>query len=67
MALGKHTRTAKGRLRRERNDATAGTLRKGYPEFAKVRADAELGNIKTKLGLPSDAGINAVRKALRRK
>ncbi len=65
MALGKHTRTEKGRLRRERNDSTAGTLRQDYPEFAKVRADAELGNIKKKLGLPPDAGIDKVRKALR--
>lgn len=65
MALGKHTRTGKGTFRRERSDSTAGELRKDYPEFAKVRADAQLGNIKKSLDLPPDAGINKVRKALR--
>jgi hypothetical protein len=65
MPLDKHTRTEKGTLRRERSDSTAGTLRKDYPEFANVRADAQLGNIKKNLGLPPDAGINKVRKALR--
>lgn len=65
MVLGKHTRTEKGSLRRERSDSTAGTLRQDYPEFANVRADAQLGNIKKKLSLPADAGINKVRKALR--
>ena len=65
MPLGKHSRIGKGTLRHERNDSTAGTLRQDYPEFAKVRADAKLGNIKKKLGLPPDAGINKVRKALR--
>jgi hypothetical protein len=65
MPLDKHSRTEKGTLRRERSDSTAGTLRKDYPEFAKVRADAQLGNIKRGLGLAADAGINKVRKALR--
>ena len=65
MALGKHKRTEKGTLRRERSDSTAGTLRQDYPEFNNVRADAQLGNIKKKLGLPADAGINKVRRALR--
>jgi len=66
MALGKHTRTPKGRIRRERSDSTAGTLRQDYPEFSNVRADAKLGNIKRNLGLPPDAPINAVRKELRK-
>jgi hypothetical protein len=65
MALGKHTRTEKGTFRRERSDSTAGTLRTDYPEFKKVRADAELGNIKKNLGLSPSAGINKVRKVLR--
>jgi hypothetical protein len=65
MPLDKHTRTENGRLRRERNDSTAGTLRQDYPEFANRRSDAQLGNIKKDLGLPADAGINKVRKALR--
>ena len=67
MALGKHSRTEKGTFRRERSDSTAGELRKDYPEFANVRADAQLGNIKRNLGLPQEAGINKVRKALRDK
>ena len=65
MPLGKHSRTEKGTFRRERSDSTAGTLRKDYPEFSNVRADAQLGNIKKDLGLSPDAGINTVRKALR--
>jgi hypothetical protein len=65
MALGKHTRTNKGTFRRERADATAGELRQDYPEFENVRSDAQLGNIKKKLGLPAEAGINKVRRALR--
>ncbi len=65
MPLEKHSRTEKGAFRRERNDSTAGTLRKDYPEFFKVRADAQLGNIKKNLGLPPDASINTVRKTLR--
>jgi len=65
MALGKHTRNTTGTFRRERSDSKAGTLRKDYPEFNNVRSDAKLGNIKKNLGLPSDAPINDVRKALR--
>jgi len=67
MPLGKHGRTGKGTFRRERSDSTAGKLREDYPEFANVRADAQLGNIKKKLDLPPDAPINTVRKALRDK
>lgn len=67
MALGKHTRTEKGTFRRERSDSTAGSLRDDYPEFSRVRSDAQLGNIKKNLGLAADASINAVRKALRLK
>ena len=66
MALGKHTKTHGGRFRRERNDSTAGTLRKDYPEFSNVRSDAQLGNIKKNVGLPPDASVNDVRKALRK-
>ncbi len=65
MPLGKHTRTGSGTFRRERGDSTARTLRKDYPEFSKVRADAQLRNIRKSLGLPDDAPINDVRKALR--
>lgn len=67
MVLGKHRRIEEGTYRRERSDSTAGTLRKDYPEFENVRADAQLGNIKRRLGLPADAPINEVRKRLRNK
>ena len=66
MALDRHTRTTRGTFRRERSDSTAGTLRKDYPEFSNVRADAQLGNIKKNLGLPADAPIATVRKQLRK-
>ena len=66
MPLGKHRRTKQGSFRRERSDSTAGTLRDDYPEFSNVRADAQLGNIKKKLGLPADASIASVRAALRK-
>ena len=65
MPLNKHTRTDKGTFRRERGDSLAGNLRKDYPEFANVRADKQLRNVKRDLGLPADAPINSVRKALR--
>lgn len=67
MPLGKHSRTEKGTFRRERSDSTAGTLRKEYPEFNNVRADAKLGNIKKDLGLPRDAPLSDVRRGLRSK
>jgi hypothetical protein len=65
MPLGKHSRTESGTFRRERSDSTAGTLRKDYPEFANVRSDAKLGNIKRDLGLPPDSPLRDVRKGLR--
>ncbi len=67
MPLPKHSRNENGAFRRERSDSTAGKLRETYPEFSKVRSDAQLGNIKKNLGLPSDAPINTVREALRDK
>lgn len=67
MSLAKHSRTEKGRFRRERSDSTAGTLRKDYPEFNHIRSDAKLGNIKKDLGLPHDAPLSDVRRGLRNK
>jgi hypothetical protein len=67
LPLGKHSRTEKGTFRRERSDSTAGTLRKDYPEFNNVRADAKLGNIKKDLGLPHDVPLSDVRSGLRSK
>jgi len=65
MPLPKHTRNQDGSLRHERNDSRAGNLSKAYPEFEKFRTDAKLGNIKDRLGLPEDASIKSVRKAIR--
>ncbi len=65
MPLPKHERNQDGTFRRERNDSQAGNLRKDYSEFSKFRSDAELGTIKDKLGLPEDASISRVRKAIR--
>ena len=65
MPLPKHVRNDDGAFRRERNDSLAGNLRKDYVEFNEFRSDAKLGTIKEKLGLPEDASINAVRKAIR--
>lgn len=67
MPLKKHSRNKDGSFRREPGNSTAGTLRKDYPEFSKVRSDAQLKNIKKDLGLPPDASINTVRKGLREK
>jgi hypothetical protein len=66
MPLGKHTHNKSGRIRRERNDSHAGNLAEDYPEFERYRIDKELGNIKKELGLPEDAGINTVRKEIRK-
>ncbi|MFA5208425.1 MAG: hypothetical protein WC428_07330 [Candidatus Paceibacterota bacterium] len=65
MPLPKHDRNNDGSFRRERNDSLAGNLRKDYTEFNEFRSDAKLGTIKEKLGLPEDASINEVRKAIR--
>lgn len=65
MPLPQHVRNEDGTFRRERNDSLAGNLRSDYPEFNEFRADAKLGTIKEKLGLPEDASLNAVRKAVR--
>lgn len=67
MPLGKHTRNEDGRFRRERNDSTAGTLRRDYTEFNNVRSDKQLGNIKRDIRLPQDASLNEVREKLRHK
>jgi hypothetical protein len=67
MPLGKHSRAEKGTFRRERSDSTAGMLRKDYPEFNNVRADAKLENIKKDLGLQHDAALSDGRRGLRRK
>jgi hypothetical protein len=65
MSLPKHTRTGKGTFRRERGDSLAKHLRTDYPEFAAVHGNKQLRNVKQDLGLPTDASINRVRKALR--
>ena len=67
MPLGKHSHTEKGTFRREWSDPTAGTLRKDYPEFNNVRADAQLGKTNKDLDLPHDAPLSDVSRGLRNK
>lgn len=63
MALGKHTKTGSGRIRRERGDALAKNLRQDYPEFNKVQGDTRLDTLRKRYGVDS---LNGVRKALRK-
>lgn len=63
MALGKHSKTSKGRFREERSDAKAKNLAQDYPEFKKLRPDTTLGQVKKRLGTSS---MDETRKALRK-
>jgi hypothetical protein len=64
MSLGKHTKTSRGRIRRERGDALAKNLKQDYPEFAKVPGNTRLDTLRNRFGVDS---LNEVRKALRKK
>lgn len=64
MALGKHGKTKKGRIRRERGDALAKNLKQAYPEFSKVPGNTRLDTLRARFGTES---LNGVRKALRKK
>ena len=61
MALNRH-RDQDGTEERKRNDTLVRTLRNEYgEEFApEVRSDMELGTLKDRLGLESDASLNDV-------
>ena len=61
MALKRH-RDSSGREERKRNDTYVRTLREEYGDrFApRVPATTELGSLKKRLGLPSDASLNQV-------
>ena len=63
MALGKHTRTNQGTIRRERSDSLVKNLKKEYPEFENVNGSTKLGTLKEKFGVDS---LDGVRKALRK-
>lgn len=63
MALGKHTRTNQGTIRRERSDSLVKNLKKEYPEFENVNGNTKLGTLKEKFGVES---LDGVRKALRK-
>jgi hypothetical protein len=63
MALGKHQKTSKGTIRRERGDSQAGNLKQDYPEFGKVPPNTRLDTLRDKFGVDS---LNGVRKALRK-
>ena len=64
MALGKHSKTSKGRIRRERGDALAKNLREEYPEFNKVHGSTRLDTLRERYNTDS---LDGVRKALRKK
>jgi hypothetical protein len=53
MPLGKHTKTSKGTLRRERGDSLAGNLAKDYPEFKNIPAKTRLDTLRNKFALNS--------------
>jgi len=61
MALNRH-RDEDGTEERKRNDTLVRTLRNEYGDkFApEVRSDMELGTLKDRLGLESDASLNDV-------
>jgi hypothetical protein len=63
VALGKHSKTSKGRIRRERGDALAKNLREEYPEFNKVHGSTRLDTLRKRYNTDS---LNGVRKALRK-
>ncbi len=64
MPLGKHQKTEQGRFRQERSDSKAKNLAKDYPEFAKIKPEKTLGEIKKQLGVDS---LDQARKELRKK
>ncbi len=64
MPLGKHKKTSKGRIRRERGDSLAKNLKEDYPEFAKVPGNTRLDTLRKRFDTDS---LNGVRKALRKK
>ena len=57
MPLGRHTRTASGRYRRERGDAKVSNLRKTYPELRGVNGNTQLGTLRKRLGVDSLSGV----------
>lgn len=63
MGLPQHKRTEHGNFRQARGDETAGNLRKDYPEFNNVRADAKLENLRERFDAIS---IKEVRAGLRK-
>ena len=60
-------RDRSGEYERKRNDALVDTIRKTDPNFAVgiIRADAYLGTLKEKIGLPADASENQVKTRVR--
>jgi len=64
VSLGKHQKTSKGRIRRERGDSLAKNLKGDYPEFAKVPPNTRLDTLRKRFDTDS---LNGVRKALRKK
>lgn len=63
MALGKHKKTQKGRIRKERGDSLAVNLAQDYPEFKKLPPRTRLDALEKKFGV---SGVDQVRKALKK-
>ncbi len=53
MALGKHTKTEKGTIRRERGDALMKNLAKEYPALEQFNPSMKLETLRNKLGVNS--------------
>lgn len=64
MPLGKHSKNATGRIRKERMDSLAGNLAKDYPEFKKIDPRTKLGTLEKQYGVGT---LSQVRKILRGK
>jgi hypothetical protein len=51
--LGKHQRTEKGTIRKERSDSLVKNLKKDYPQLAKFRGNTKLGTLKDEYNVDS--------------
>ena len=63
MALGEHTRTQKGTIRKERSDSLVKNLKKEYPEFQPFRGDTKLGTLLERYDVDS---LSQLRKELKK-
>lgn len=64
MALGEHTKTKKGTIRKERSDSLVKNLKKEYSVLKDINGNTKLGTLEEKLGVDS---LSAVLKVLRKR